>query len=159
MKIIFLILSLNTLVFAAERDCLKEYHEFRLAGKMTDMWLSDLEDEGLTIEKICSRDEADIDATIEVNRISEKKAKKELYIKHTITMGSDDAIAFVGDLEGEISNEEICEVLDKELKGNFSCDRPVEYLRSIRAFEYKDYKKICLEKLTLQKKMKDSCRK
>lgn len=140
------------------RDCLKEAHDFKLAHKITTKWNSDLDWGKQTIAEICKDQDGDIDSTIALHKIIHRKGMIELSVKHTFTMGEEGDVYFNG-MDGEVSNEELCVELDKYIKENSDCTTPAEYLRSIKDFEFKDFEKMCLQKLPEQQKRMISCRK
>ncbi len=156
MKLIILFFLMNGMAYG--RDCLKESLDFRLAHKIATKWNSDLDWEKKSIAQICKDNDSDFDSSINVNKITHRKGMEELAIKHTLTMG-DEGEMYFGDMDGEVSNEELCRELDKYIKENSDCTTPAEYLRSIKDFEFKDFEKMCLQKLPEQQKRMISCRK
>ncbi len=156
MKIIILLSLMIGMAYG--RDCLKEVQEFRLAHKITTKWNSDLEYGDQTIVQICATENLDYESTIMMHKSIHRKGMIELSIKHTFTMGDECDVCF-NDLTGEVSNQELCVELDKYIKENSDCTTPAEYLRSIKDFEYKDFEKMCLQKLPEQQKRMISCRK
>lgn len=158
MKVFLLLFVFSLSTVAAGRDCLKEAHDFRLAHKITTKWNSDLDYGEKTIAQICATEDGDIDSTIELHKIIHRKGMIELSVKQTFTMG-DEGDVYFNDMAGEVSNEELCVELDKYIKENSDCTTPAEYLRSIKDFEYKDFEKMCLQKLPEQQKRMISCRK
>ena len=158
MSYLFILIGFWSFAALAERDCLKEYHSFHLAMKISEHWKSELKNTDKNFEQICSDDDGDIDATIIVNRMIEKKAREEFTTKQTLTMGLEDALTSIADLEGEISNEDICRELDKEIKSYDHCEDSEVFLRSLSDFEYKDFKKMCLTNLPEFKKRIFACK-
>ncbi len=111
-----------------------------------------------TIAQICKDKDGDIEATIMLNKIIHRKGLEELSIKHTFTMGGEADVHFE-DLDGEVSNDELCVEFDKHIKWFSDCTTPVAYIRSIKDFEYKDFEKMCLQKLPEQQERMIACRK
>lgn len=158
MRFIILFFIINLPVDAAGRDCLKEAHNFKLAHKVSMMWNSQLDDGSKSIAQICKEGDGDIDSTIKLNNILHRKGMAEYERKHTFTMGQDSDVWFE-DLEGEISNDQLCKALDKFIKDNGDCTSPSDYLRSLKFDDYKDFEKICLKNLPEQQKRMIACRK
>jgi len=147
MRYLFILIGFWSFGALAERDCLKEYNSFHLAMKISEHWKSELKNTEKTFRQICADDDGDIDATIIVNRMIENKAREEFSTKQTLTMGVEDALTTIGNLEGEVSNDEICRELDKEINTHTSCEDSYAFLGSLKDFEYKDFKKMCLANL------------
>lgn len=144
--------------FAAGRDCLKEAHDFKLAHKVSMMWNSQIDWGEKSVAQICKEGDGDIDSTIFVNNIVHKKGLVEYARKHTYTMGTGADIYFE-DLEGEVSNNELCKALDKYIKETGDCTSPSDYLVALKIDDYKNFEKICLKNLPEQKKRMIACRK
>ncbi len=159
MKIFLLFFfTLHHSAFAAGRDCLKEAHDFQLASKVSTMWNSQLDGGEKTIAQICKAEELDIESTIYLNNIVHKKGLVEYARKHTYSMGEGADIYFE-DLEGEVSNDELCKALDKYIKETGDCTSPSNYLIALKIDAYKNLEKICLNNLPEQKKRFIACRK
>lgn len=158
MKFIIFFFFINLSAEAAGRDCLKEAHDFKLAHKVSMMWNAQLDHGEKSIAQICKEGDLDIESSITIKKIIQKKGLEEYVRKHTYTMGGDSDIHF-DDLEGEISNDQLCKALDKYIKENGDCTSPSDYLRALVFDDYKNFEKICLKNLPEQNKRMIACRK
>lgn len=157
-KFLVLFILVQYSAFAAGRDCLKEANDLRLAEKVSMWWNSQLDHGEKTIAQICKEGNGDFDSQIELNKILHQKGRADYARKHTYTVGTEGYVYFE-DLDGEISNDELCKVLDKHIKENSNCTTPSNYLRALVFDDYKNYEKICLKNLPEQQKRMIACRK